>query len=342
VNPRPSRFYALAAVALVALAISACSGASSPSNAATVNGTTITNDQLAAYVPEFKFLVSANGQTCGQGGPGVSATETQANCNRDALSYMIQNALIKQYADAHNITVSPGQVDQELTSVESRAGGASTFEAGLKKQGLSMAQFTDLLKGFLLGQNVEKAIANVTDQQIQQYYDQNKTQYTTVDAAHILVASKALAEKVKAEATTKNFAALAKKYSTDTGSASKGGELGSAPASQFVQPFADAVANAKPGTIIGPIQTQYGWHVIWVKSVKTQSLDQVKTQLQQQLAGTAFNSWLTKQASAASIKVNPRYGTFDKSTGRVVAVNSTTPSPVAVPSSTAGSGSPSP
>ncbi len=59
-----------------------------------------------------------------------------------------------------------------------------------------------------------------------------------------------------------DFAALAKKYSQDPGSASSGGDLGWAKRGQFVPEFEHAVFEMKPGEISDIVETQFGFHII--------------------------------------------------------------------------------
>ena len=61
-----------------------------------------------------------------------------------------------------------------------------------------------------------------------------------------------------------DFAEVARKYSKDTGSGQNGGELGWAPASNYVAEFADAVSTLKIGEISEPVKTQFGYHIIQV------------------------------------------------------------------------------
>jgi parvulin-like peptidyl-prolyl isomerase len=81
---------------------------------------------------------------------------------------------------------------------------------------------------------------------------------------HILVATEAEAGAILTElAADADFSALAAERSTDPGG-SNGGDLGCAPAAQYVAEFAEAVDSAVPGEYVGPIQTQFGWHVLIV------------------------------------------------------------------------------
>jgi peptidyl-prolyl cis-trans isomerase D len=145
---------------------------------------------------------------------------------------------------------------------------------------------------------------SVDPAEVKKQYDDNIKQYTKAEerqASHILVAvkpdatdaDKAVA-KQKAEAlaasarkTPAKFAELAKQSSQDPGSAGQGGDLGSfARDGSMVKPFEDAVFSGKQGDIVGPVQTDFGWHVIRITGVKpgkTQSIDEARPQIEQDL-----------------------------------------------------------
>lgn len=97
-------------------------------------------------------------------------------------------------------------------------------------------------------------------------------------AAHILVcykevegcesgldkdAAKAKIEQLKAKATKENFAQLAKENSTEPGARDSGGELGWFGRGRMVKPFEDAVFAQKVGSIEGPVETDFGFHLIY-------------------------------------------------------------------------------
>ena len=121
-----------------------------------------------------------------------------------------------------------------------------------------------------------------TDADLQALYQQQIDKYKqdeTRDARHILIAVNAKHTDAQAKAEADDvlkqlkaggdFAKLAEKYSDDTGSAKQGGELGEVSHGMMVKPFEDALFGiTKPGDIVGPIKTQYGYHIIQLESIK--------------------------------------------------------------------------
>ena len=120
---------------------------------------------------------------------------------------------------------------------------------------------------------------------IQQYYQQNLAQYNEPEqrqARHILIAvaktataqQRALAEARATHfyqlvsANPGSFAALAKQYSNDPGSATQGGDMGWFGRDAMVKPFADAVFGMKKNQIVGPVATDFGYHIIQLTGIK--------------------------------------------------------------------------
>jgi len=93
-----------------------------------------------------------------------------------------------------------------------------------------------------------------------------------VKASHILVkfgtnkdSAKAFASQILARAKKgEDFAALALEYSQDPGSKDRGGEYDYFPKGQMVKPFEDACFNNAPGSVVGPVETDFGYHIIKV------------------------------------------------------------------------------
>lgn len=111
-----------------------------------------------------------------------------------------------------------------------------------------------------------------------------------IDVSHILFTvpqdadaktradAKARAEKVLAQvqANPNQFAALAKEYSQDPGSAKNGGDLGFFGRGAMVKPFEDAAFNLKVGQVSGIVETQYGYHILKLNKIKTPDQAELK------------------------------------------------------------------
>ncbi len=106
-----------------------------------------------------------------------------------------------------------------------------------------------------------------------------------VRASHILINKMGSDEKNHEEAMklydqlTKgaDFAKLAKEYSSDPGSAIKGGDLGWFGKGMMVPEFEKAAFNGRVGVVQKPIKTTYGYHIIKVtgKSNKKYAIEKL-------------------------------------------------------------------
>ena len=246
---------------------------------------------------------------------------------RKELSRLIDNVLVARAAKNAGVTASNADVDAELTSLVQQAGGEQQLEQSAAASGVPKSELHNFLYYYVLQQKIgAKLISAVTvsQAQLQAAYNSQIDQFDQVDAAHILVKTKAQADKLLAQVRKNpaSFAALAKKYSLDTGSKDNGGDLGFQPHSQFVKPFADAIFAAKPGSFT-EVQSQFGWHVIHVIARHTTTLAQATPQLKAAILQpeqvSIVQAELTKAAKQLGVHVNPRYGVWDPKTTTVVA-----------------------
>ena len=155
----------------------------------------------------------------------------------------------------------------------------------------------------VLTQDALLAQVGVTPEEVKAQYDSAAKTYRQDEqrqAAHILIAvkpdaseadraaAKKTAEEIagQAKANPGKFAELAKQRSQDPGSAAQGGDLGSNPRGTMVKAFDDAVFSMKPGEITGPVQSEFGYHVIKLNGItpeKSRSFDEVKAQIEADL-----------------------------------------------------------
>jgi peptidyl-prolyl cis-trans isomerase C len=130
----------------------------------------------------------------------------------------------------------------------------------MKKELASHMAATSSIVGVTVDSAAEKA-----------FYEQNKEKYLSkaqVRASHILVDSKEKAIQVCGEiADGKSFEQAAKEHSTCP-SSEQGGDLGYFSKGQMVPEFEKAAFDGEVGRVLGPIATQFGFHLIEVKDKK--------------------------------------------------------------------------
>lgn len=157
----------------------------------------------------------------------------------------------------------------------------------------------------------------VSEAAVSDYYQAHAVQFGQPEqrsASHILIAADAADAAARAQAKARatqlyetvikapaRFAELARAESQDPGSAEQGGSLGSFGRGMMVKPFEEAVFSMKPNEIRGPIETDFGYHIIrldGIEAAKVQPLSAVRDQVmaelrkqeaQKQFAGLAEN-----------------------------------------------------
>jgi len=313
--------------ALVLSVVLAACAQSSSSVAASVGESEISIDRLQGDVDLYGFLTAISPQgSCGTPVPGET---DESACARFVLGNDIQEELAKTYAEQHDVTIKDADVQAAMTQLETTLGGAEALKKQLDDAGVTRAQVESFAERVVLLNAVRTAVVDerLDDATLRQAYQDQLASFTTVEVAHILVKDKADAERIAAEITPQNFAATAKKESIDPGSASNGGSLGSMPETtfqtQFDPDFVNAALALQPGEISGPVHTQFGWHIIYLKSKDVTPFDEVRGSLQSSQGGSVIRDWFAEQIDATTVDVNPRFGRFDPKTGQVLPVRST-------------------
>jgi foldase protein PrsA len=319
--------HVVAVVVIVALA--GCSaesggGGAGSTAAATVNGEQITPTELQQSVPLFEFLASLSQAPCGQPDP-ASGESAGAACARFALGNLIQEEILRQYANANDVSVPADEVTSTIQQLEQQLGGAAQLDSLLKENDVTRPELEAFAERLLLFQEVQKSVGETgtSDEELRQAYEQNKLQYTQLDTWQILVKTQQQADQIEQQVTSKNFQDLADKYSIDPSVKQNHGDLGTMAASGLVEPYVRAALALQPGQISEPVQSEFGWHIIRLISTDVAPFDQVRDQLVQQSAGQSFQTWFQDRLEGADITVNPRYGRFDPATGQVTTIRST-------------------
>ena len=163
----------------------------------------------------------------------------------------------------------------------------------------------------------------VTAEETKAYYEANSGRYLQKEqrkASHILInltpkatdaektAAKEKADALFAQAkkNPKEFAELAKKNSQDTGSAANGGDLGLFARGMMVKPFEDAAFSAKRDELVGPVLSDFGYHIIRVTDIQPEKgkglaevTPEIEGELKKQKAARKFAELAEKFTNAA-------------------------------------------
>jgi len=303
------RFMPLPLLLAAALLVAGCGGSSQksvPQDAVAVVGSdTITKTQFNDLIAAAKRTYKARKTAFPKAG-----TTAFKSLEDQAVSYLVQESELEQKAKTLGITVTDKEVQARIDQIKQQyfSGSETKYKAQLKAQGLTEPQLRLDLHGQILSEklyNKVTADVKVSDAEVKAYYTQNKSQYATPesrDVRHILVSSKALADKLEAQLKAGgDFAALAKKYSTDTSSAKQGGKL-TISKGQTVPAFDKEAFALKTNEISAPVHTQYGWHIIQalsaIKPASQAPLAKVSAQIRQNLLSTKKNKAMTTWVDA--------------------------------------------
>jgi parvulin-like peptidyl-prolyl isomerase len=295
-------FLALTTLALVA---AGCGGSGTaalgPDDVAVVGSKEVTKEQFQAIMARGKKGYEAQKQPFPK--PGTAEYE---QLKGQAVTFLIQRAEFAQEAENLGLDITDEKVDKRIEQLKKQFYGGSDerYKKLLKEQGLTEEQAKEEVRSQLISEELFKKVTEdvkVSPDEIRSYYNSHKTQYQqpeSRDVRHILVQKKALADRLYSQLRTgANFAALAKRYSKDPGSASSGGKL-TVSKGQTVPEFDKETFELKTNEISRPVKTQYGYHIIQalsdVKPAEKTPLSKVDDSIKQQLEQQQKNETMTK------------------------------------------------
>jgi peptidyl-prolyl cis-trans isomerase C len=297
---RTSKLFTIALAALFgALLLAGCGGGDETSSedvpqdaVAVVGDQEISKQQFDALISQAQASAKQQKRSFPKAG-----TPEYKNLQNQGLDYLVRRAQFEQKAKDLDVEVSDKQVDERLEQLKKQfyGGDDKKFKDSLKKLLLTEEQVKSDVRAQLLEEALYKKVTEdvkVSDEEIKTQYDKNKAQYqqaATREVRHILVKTKAKADALHRQLENGgDFAALAKKNSTDPGSKGQGGKL-TVSKGQTVPPFDKAAFSLKKNQLSQPIKTQYGWHIIEplseVKGPSTTPLAQVEEAIKQQILG---------------------------------------------------------
>jgi len=221
-----------------------------------------------------------------------------------ALQQTIDFTLILQEA-RKKVRLSGREVDMAIENIirQQNLPSKRELERALQRAGMNMGQFRGLIKDEMM---VQKMIATVKGG-----VKVSPDDLREVRASHILVSTEAEAREILARLQKgEDFAALARKYSQDAGSAVKGGDLDFFTTGRMVEPFEKAVFSLKIGEVSGVVKSAFGCHVIKLTDSRLRKFEGEEKDLEKaalrEKQEIAFRKWFSDLRGKARIEViNP-------------------------------------
>ncbi|MBV9303457.1 MAG: peptidylprolyl isomerase [Acidobacteriaceae bacterium] len=293
---------------------------------ARVNGDIVSQDELDRITKEIAQELAAHPEM-------GSSQELQAR-QKDILRDRIDELLLIQKGKELNINVD-SEVSKHMADLQRRAKitDPDKFHEYIREQsGMSYEDFlaeqkNQLLTREVIGQEVARHI-NITDKDIQDYYNQHKTDFVRdekvflseilvstegKDAAGVTAAEKKAKQVASDAAKGQRFSDLARDNS-DAATATQGGELGGYPKGYLAKQIEDAVWNLPKGAVTQPIRIPTGFEILKVddhtKAGQAQLAD-VRSEIENILYGPKMQpkvrEYLTQLRRTAFLQIKPGY-----------------------------------
>ena len=278
---------------------------------------------------------------------GPQGPANRLDAERQVLTGLVRQTVAKRKAAKMGIVVKPSDVEARVRRIKAGFPNdpqGEQFSAALKAQGFSLDELKIYLGTQLMLQRVGVKLTKghpPTEAELMAFYTQNKDALDSqIKVAHILVCSKtnestkvcdqtagdqALAAEIARRAKAgEDFGALAKQYSQDSTTASKGGELDYVGRGTLATEFEQAAFGlTQPGQISDPVKTVYGFHIIKLIN-KGRPFADARPELEKAVRAAnekkATDDWLLKGMRHVRVNVNQRIGRFDSVTQKVVPI----------------------
>jgi foldase protein PrsA len=315
------RLAPLAALAAAAVVVTGCGGGGglSSNEVAQVGDSAITKDEFNHW---FEAAAKQQAQTTGQkpedvvvpdppdyeecvaakekqkvpkGVPKPKPEDLEAQCKQEyeglrdqTMQFLISAEWLLQESKERDIEASDSEVQKTFEQQKKQSfPKEKDYQKFLETSGQTEEDLLYRVKLSVLTNKLQQAVIKdqkkVTDEDIEEYYDENKQRFAQPETRDLLVVlnpSKDKAEQARqAIEDGEPWKDVAKEFSTDDASKSQGGKLPNVTKGQQEKAFDTAIFEAEKGEVEGPVKTQFGWYVFEVtkiKPAKQQSLESVK------------------------------------------------------------------
>ena len=314
------RSFRLAGLVAGLLLLGACSGVSGDV-AAVVNGEEIGVDEVEALVrrqlasPQFAEL------------PQDQRVAQVDSLQQQVLQGLIQNELLEGAIREAGITATDAEVEERWqTEIALQEGGEEALFALLDEIGLTEEEAREQLASRIRQEKFQASFdeqVEISEDELRALYEERRSQYDQVETAHILLETREEAQAViNLLESGQDFNELAAARSIDPSAQANLGELGSIPVNSLDPEYVEPLRDAEPGEIVGPVETQFGFHVIRFDGFQTRSFEEVEPELREELAGgrseEGYRAFVTDLLDRSEVEISSRFGSWDPTTAAIV------------------------
>lgn len=265
-----------------------------------------------------------------QTSPPDQLAAKKAEFRKNLMNDLLSELLVKDRADRLNLSVTDSEVKEAVKRLKEQYGITTDqqFDESLQKSGMSRQDMEARLRDTLITNKVFarelRPREDLSDRELREKYDHEKDHYRLPDRAHlreiILVkpleggtdaAVQARAADIAAKARAgEDFTKLAQEFS-EVSTKAKGGDIGEIARGELLPDLDKAVFAAAPGSILGPIATKSGYHILKVQerlASEVPAFESVKDKLRKDASDETFQrdykSYIERLRKEAFIQIH--------------------------------------
>ncbi len=262
--------------------------------------------------------------------PPADVAAKKAETQRNMTNELIAELLIKDRADRLGLSITNDEVKDATARLMAQYGlkTQEEFDDSLRKSGMTRADMEARLRETLLMNKVFgrelRGREEATDKELRERYDREKERYRLPERARLreivilrpenaaqVEAARKRAEDIALRARSgEDFANLASTLS-ESGTKSKGGDLGDVARGELLPDLDKAVFNSPAGTVIGSLESKSAWHILKVETrlpSEVPAFESVKDKLRKDASDDAwqrdYKAYIDRLRKDAFIQIN--------------------------------------
>lgn len=316
--------FVLAAICCISLAGCGSKYGYTGGTAATVNGTPIEEDTVTKYIEDFRTSSDLSSDEAWASWLKESSQDPQS-IRGQVIDYYVQQELIRQAAQENEVVVEQSAIDEQVDAMKKNYSNDSAWQDALAQSGVTEQQYRESIEIGLTSRALQEKIITEVDTSddagLLEFMNTYKDMINgSKRSSHILLEAgdEAKAEEIVGLLTSgqMDFATAAQMYSTDSGSARNGGDVGWDTINNFVEEYTAALDSVELGQITLTV-SDYGIHIILCTDVlnidgeptslsayPTEIVEYMRTIYGSQKKTEDFQEWLKHYKEESDVVIN--------------------------------------